>query len=103
MIINIESKEQFEQELKHGVVLVDFWAPWCGPCRMLAPQIEEVEATMPKLKVLKVNVDEQEAIAATYNVSAIPTLYLFINGEEVNHNVGFMNKVALKKFIESSL
>jgi thioredoxin 1 len=103
MIINIESKEQFEKEIQSGVVLVDFWAPWCGPCRMLAPNIEAVEQEKPNLKVLKVNVDEFEEIARKFGISAIPTVYIFANGEEVVHHVGLLSKSQIEDLIVKNI
>lgn len=103
MHINIETKEQFEELIKSGVVLIDFWAPWCGPCRMLAPYLEEIAEERPSIKVLKVNVDDLGSIAQEYGVSAIPSLHLLINGEEVAHNVGFLPKPAIDEMIDKNL
>lgn len=90
--------ENFEQEvLKSNVpVLVDFWAAWCGPCRMVSPIIEEIGAEVGgTAKVCKINVDEQHELAARYNVMSIPTLMVFKNGEVVNTSVGARPKQAI--------
>ena len=89
------TKENFETEvLKSDIpVLVDFWATWCGPCMMLSPVIAELaEELEGKVKVGKVNVDEQNELAMQYRVASIPTLLLFKNGELVKTSVGFMPK-----------
>lgn len=103
MHIEVESYEQFKELTSKGVTLVDFWAPWCGPCRMLAPYLEEVSEELNKVKILKVNVDDQEQIAREYGIQAIPTMILFVNGEAVAKNVGFINKPAIIEFIESNI
>ena len=95
--------ENFETEvLKSEMpVLVDFWATWCGPCRMIAPVIEEIaEDYQGKLKVGKINVDEQGELAVKYGISSIPTLLLFKGGEVVKKTLGYMPKEAVVKFIE---
>lgn len=91
----ILTKENFESEvLKSDIpVLVDFWATWCGPCMMLSPVIAELaEEFEGKVKVGKVNVDEQNELAMQYRVASIPTLLLFKNGELAKTSVGFMPK-----------
>lgn len=91
----ILTKENFETEvLKSDIpVLVDFWATWCGPCMMLSPVIAELaEEFEGKIKVGKVNVDEQNELAMQYRVASIPTLLLFENGQLVKSSVGFMPK-----------
>ena len=88
----------FESEvLKSNLpVLVDFWAEWCGPCRMIGPVVEEIEKELNgKLKVAKINVDEAQGLAASYNVMSIPTLMIFKGGQIVEQMVGAMPKVSL--------
>lgn len=94
--------ENFETEvLKSDIpVLVDFWATWCGPCRMIAPIIEEIANDYEgKIKVGKINVDEQGELAVKYGISSIPTLLLFKGGEVVKKTLGYMPKDAVEKFI----
>ncbi len=89
------SKGNFENEIQSGVTLVDFWAGWCGPCRMIAPVVEEVAAEMPEIKVAKVNIDEEQDLAVKFNVMSIPTLLVFKDGKQVAQTVGVVSKKAI--------
>lgn len=85
-------------------VLVDFWATWCGPCQMIAPVLEEIAKEFEgKIKVGKLNVDENQKIASQFGISAIPTLLIFKNGQEVKKIVGFSGKPKLVQEINSVL
>jgi thioredoxin 1 len=100
------SKENFEKEIKdyEGVALVDFWAPWCGPCQMVGPVLEEIAEDMEeKIKVGKVNVDEENALGQEYEIMSIPAVFIFKNGEVVERLIGAMNKDSYKEAIEKHL
>ncbi len=84
-------------------VVVDFWAEWCGPCKMIAPALEELSGTMGgKVKIVKLNVDENPATAAKYGIMSIPTLMLFKNGELASRQVGAAPKQKLEQWITSA-
>ncbi len=96
--------DNFKEEIKEGVVLVDFWAEWCGPCQMQIPILEEVSAEMEgKAKICKLNVDEAPATAGEYRVMSIPTLMIFKDGEAVETMVGVQQKDVLVEKLNSYL
>lgn len=88
------NKENFESEVLGSgkTVLVDFWASWCNPCRMLSPVVDEIADEHPEIKVVKVNVDEEQELAAEYGIMSIPCLFVFKNGEAVDKSVGVIPK-----------
>ena len=96
--------ENFEEVTNNGVSLVDFWAPWCGPCRMIAPVIEELaEEFEGKANICKVNTDEQQDLAVKYGIRSIPTIIFMKDGEIVDQSVGATSKQALAEKINSLL
>jgi thioredoxin 1 len=104
-LVNKVSDASFEKDVlkADGPVVVDFWAEWCGPCRMIAPALEEIAGTMQgKVKIVKLNVDENPATAAKYGVMSIPTLMLFKNGELASRQIGAAPKQKLEAWITAS-
>lgn len=99
MIKNVNEKE-FYNEIKEGKTLVDFYANWCGPCKMLSPIIHELSEEVTDIKFLKVDIDEESELAEKYDVMSIPTIILFENGVEVKKNIGLISKSELEKFIK---
>ncbi len=93
--------ENFAEEVLHSEipVVVDFWAEWCGPCRMLAPVLAQFAERHSDIKVGKVNVDQQHALAAQFGIMSIPTLILFKGGEPVAQRIGLQNAASLEQFI----
>ena len=104
MIKHINEKEFNMEVLKEeGIVVVDFFANWCGPCNMLAPVLEDVQEEMKNVKIVKVDIDENPNVASEYKVKNIPTIKVFKNGEEITTNVGFLPKGALVEMINKSI
>lgn len=93
----------FEAEIKQGVTLVDFHANWCGPCRMLAPVLEQVAKDIKgKASIGKVDIDNEQKTASRFQITSVPTMILFKDGKEVNRLVGLRNAEAVKEFILSA-
>lgn len=91
------TKDNFSQSIESGVTLVDFWAPWCGPCKMQLPIVEELSTELAgKATIGKINVDEEPELASQFGVMSIPTLILFKDGQPVDKMVGLQSKDALK-------
>ena len=95
------TKENFDREVlkAEGTVLIDFWATWCGPCRMLSPIVDEVASEHPDVKVGKINVDEQPELAQQFGIMSIPTLLVFKNGKKVQESVGLIPKEKVESLI----
>ncbi|WP_313886443.1 thioredoxin [Bacillus sp. SD088] len=104
MAISHVTDENFASEISEGVVLVDFWAPWCGPCKMIAPVLEELDGELDgKVRIVKLNVDDNQETAGKYGVMSIPTMLVFKDGEEVDKTVGFQPKEALEEFLNKHI
>ena len=99
MLKHVNNVVEYDELIKEGVVLVDFFATWCGPCKMLSPVLEEVAEENPNVNILKIDVDEVSELAVRYGIQAIPTLMLFKNGAHVDTRMGYQNKNQLVAFI----
>jgi thioredoxin 1 len=106
MAVGKVSDATFEAEVlkASGPVVVDFWAEWCGPCRMIAPALEEIAGSLGgKVKIVKLNVDENPQTAAKYNIQSIPTLMIFKNGDMSSRQIGAAPKQKLEQWITASV
>jgi thioredoxin 1 len=104
MAISNVTDTNFSSETSSGVVLADFWAPWCGPCKMIAPVLEELDGDLgDKVKIVKLDVDDNQETAAQFGVMSIPTLIVFKDGQQVEKVLGFQPKEALENLLKKHL
>ncbi len=103
MTVEHLNSDSFDAYVKEGVVLLDFWAEWCGPCRMLGPIFEELSGEMEKVKFAKVDITASEGLAQKFGVQSIPTIILLKDGKEVDRMMGAVPKDNLKQWVESKL
>ena len=99
MIVHLENANDFEKEVQGDLVIVDFYADWCGPCQMLAPVLEQLDKELP-VKIVKINTDFVPEIARMFRVMSIPTLLLFKDGKFVKRDLGYMPIERLREFIK---
>ena len=92
---------EFDEIIKNGTTLVDFFADWCGPCKMLGPVLEQLDSEYPEIEFVKVNIDENMELAERYQIMSIPTVYIFKDGEVVNKMNGYRDEQSVKEFINS--
>ena len=99
------NESNWEKEVKEykGVVIIDFWAEWCGPCKMFEPIFEELEKEMPNVKFGRLNVDENQSIAMMYGIMSIPTTSIFKDGEEIKRFIGVQPKQIIKEELEKAI
>lgn len=100
--MEIKNENEFQSFINNEYVLIDFYATWCGPCKMLSPIIESIASSRDNIKVAKVNVDELNDIARNYAVMSIPTLILFKNGQMIDKKIGFVPEVLLNEWINEN-
>lgn len=100
MAVNVTTDQSFEQDTATGVALVDFWATWCGPCRMQSPVVEALSDEMPNINFYKMDVDENPATARQFRIMSIPTLMVKKDGQVVDQIVGYHSKEQLKQILQ---
>ena len=102
MLIHLEKNQDFKSLIKEGVTLVDFYATWCGPCKMLAPQLEQLAEKRQDINVIKIDVDQHEELAGEFNIRVVPTLILFKDGANINVSSGFKTAAALENLVNTA-
>ena len=100
--MEIKNENEFNETINSEYALVDFFATWCGPCKMMGPVLERVSSNRDNIKIIKVDVDKFESLARTYGVMSIPTLILFKNGQVVDKKVGFLAEPLLNEWINNN-
>ena len=101
--MKIITESEFDTTINEGLTLVDFFADWCGPCKMLGPILERLDEEYPDVNFVKVNVDDNMDLAEKYGIMSIPAVYVFKNGEVLNKMVGFTDETGVKKFIDEAI
>ena len=103
-MVQVVTDANFEVETQEGVVLVDFWATWCGPCKAIAPVLDELSGEYAnKARIVKIDVDQNPNLAAQYGIRSIPTLFVFKNGEKVDATMGMQPKAQLAALLDKHL
>lgn len=97
------NENEFKDAVANGVTVVDFWAEWCGPCKMLTPILEELDNEMEDINFIKIDADANSDLAAALGVASIPSVFIFKDGEPVANQIGAKPKALMRKFIESVL
>lgn len=101
--MKIINTEEFNETISNGVTLVDFFAEWCGPCKMLGPVLEELDSEYPDVEFVKVNVDDNMDLAEKYGIMSIPNVHIFKDGESVANMQGFRDAQGVKEFINNAI
>ncbi len=99
-MIYLKKEEDLKKYIEKDLILVDFYANWCGPCQLLTKELETLEKDRPDLEIVKVDVDKFENLARQYNIYSIPDLKVFKNGKQVNESIGYVTSDALKKLLD---
>lgn len=101
--MKVINENEFNELIKEGITLVDFFAEWCGPCKMLSPILEELSNEYSNIKFVKVDCDQEMALAERFNIMSIPAIYMFKDGEILSHTGGYQGKDQMKNFIDKAL
>lgn len=100
MIVDVSHSNDFQAKIKNGISLVDFWAPWCGPCRMLSSVLIDLDQSMgDKIQIIKVNVDEATDLSSSFDIQSIPAVMLFKDSTLIAQKTGFLSKTAIVKWL----
>ena len=102
-MIELNKNNFVEMINAHHYVLVDAWAPWCGPCKMIAPALEEISNERTDVKIMKLNVDDNQELALQHDLQSIPTLMLFMNGTKIDQMIGALPKKIMNEFLDKHL